>query len=132
MLDFQNRKVGRRWFYSLPVLGALFLAALFLGQAALKAYLRSRAATAVYSEVRNNRQEIIARKNDLGKRLDYLSTAYGLEKELRRQFGLVKKGEGLATIIDRPRPTPLGENAGFKSFFSEMGNFLKGLFNPGP
>lgn len=131
MRNFQNVKTAR-WFYSFPILIVIFLGIIFLGQSSLKAYSRARGARAVYIEVSGDYEKLALKRTDLEKRLAYLSTPYGLEKELRRQFGLAKDGEGLITIIDRHLQAASDDNGGLGSFFSKMGNFLKGLFNVGP
>lgn len=116
----------------MPILIAMFFGIVFLGQSAFKAYLKTRGAREVYMGVTRELQELAVKKSDLEKRLAYLSTSYGLERELRRQFGLVKDGEGLIVIIDRQTPAALDENGGMlESFFAKMEDFLKKFFNTG-
>src|SRR3989338_10957823 len=119
MQIFQNRNFIRRVMYSWPVVVLVFSAAVFVGQSALRSYLGAKHARSAYFEVKKEREDLAAQRADLEKRLNYLSTPYGLEKELRRKFGLVKPGEELMIIVDRPqeneRPVD-GDN--LSAFFS--------------
>lgn len=129
MAGFKRRNPNQKLIYSRPVLAVMFLMLIFLGQAAIKAYIGARDARTAYIGVREERADIAIKSADLEKRLDYLSSSYGLEKELRRQFGLAKPGEELMTIIDRRQKGADNEPGKFSSFLSEIGGFFTGLFN---
>lgn len=131
MRDFQNRNFKRRLVYSWPVAAAVFLLAVFLGQAAVRSYLVARNTKSAYTEARKDREDLEAKRVELDKTLDYLSTPYGLERELRRKFGLAKPGEHLIVIVDRTEEIEPEEKNGFSSLVSEVGNFLGGIFKIG-
>ena len=44
--------------------------------------------------------KMVARKADLTKEVDYLSTEQGVEAELRTKYRAVKEGESVAVIVD--------------------------------
>ena len=130
MQRFQNRNLGPRIAYSWPAIAVLFLAVVFLGKSAVNAYLGATNTHASYIEIKNKREDLLAKNADLEKRLDYLSNPYGLERELRRKFGLIKPGEEALIIVDRPKENqPAGESSNFSDFFSGVIKFLGGFFS---
>lgn len=128
--NFQsNRSSVKKHLYSLPAIFLLFLAVFFLGRAAFKSYSGARGVYGVYAEVRAERQELLGKKSELERRLAYLSTPKGLEKELRREFGLVIPGESLVTIITRENPNVIPEVGTLSSFLSGIKNFFTDFYN---
>ncbi len=129
MRRFQNRNLGRRIAYSWPAIAVLFLAVVFLGKSALNAYLSAASTRASYIEIKNKREDLLVKNAGLEERLAYLSSPYGLERELRRKFGLIKPGEEALIIVDRPKEgQPAGEGGGFSGFLGGVMKFLGGLF----
>lgn len=129
-INFQsNRSSVKKHLYSLPALFLLFLAVFFLGRAAFKAYLGASGVYGVYAEVRAERQELLYKRSELENRLAYLSTPKGLEKELRREFGLASPGESLVTIITRENPNVIPEAGTLSSFLSGIKNFFLDFYN---
>lgn len=132
MRKFQNQDPVRKIIYSWPAIFVLFLAAVFLGKSAINTHFNASLTRATYLDVRSKHEDLLVKKTDLEKRLDYLSSAYGLERELRRKFGLVKPGEELMIIVDRPqeneRPVD-GDN--LSAFFSGVAGLFGGLFGFG-
>ncbi|MEK7566933.1 MAG: hypothetical protein AAB527_02255 [Patescibacteria group bacterium] len=131
MKSFQNRNFNRRLMYSWPAVAVIFLVAVFLGQAAVRSYITASRTRSAYLEVKKDREELTAERADLEKKLDYLSTSYGLERELRRKFGLVKPGERLVVMVDRPQETLPEEKNNFYSLLSEVGDFFIRIFKTG-
>ena len=128
MRSFQSRNFGRRLIYSRVSIAAMLAVAVFAGQATLRSFLESRNARKAYVEVNQKHEELISQKDDLEKRLEYLASDYGLERELRRKFGLVKPDEEILVIVDRPQ-SAIEEGAGnMSSMFSALRNFLAGFF----
>src|SRR3989338_5697837 len=126
MRSFQSRNFGRRLIYSRVSIAAMLAVAVFAGQATLRLFLESRNARKAYVEVNQKHEELISQKDDLEKRLEYLASDYGLERELRRKFGLVKPDEEILVIVDRPQ-SAIEEGAGnMASMFSAIRNFLAG------
>ena len=128
MQNFQNRSFKRKIMYSWPVVAAVFLVAAFLGQAAARSYFAARNTRLTYEEAKKDREEVGAQRTELEKRLDYLSSPYGLERELRRKFGLAKPGESLMIIVDRPKETVFEEKNNFSSFVAGVGDFFGRIF----
>ena len=76
----------------------------FTGRATFSAYLRSRVATQAYLDVKQKREELSHKHAVLERKLRYLSSPYGLEKELRERFGAKRADEEVIIIVDRPAP----------------------------
>jgi len=102
MQRFQRRNFLRRIIYSWPVVLVLTLLFIFIGRATFHAYLRARIANQTYLGVRQEREELSGKQDALEKKLTYLSSPYGLKKELRQRFSVKKPDEKLIIIIDRP------------------------------
>lgn len=128
MRNLQSRNSKKRWLYSRITLVFVFLLAIFLGRAAVRAYMDARAVRVTYNEIRSEREELAAEKTDILRRLDYLSSSYGLEKELKQQFGLVGPGEEIIVIVDRPEQKQEADGGDGLSFFEGIRQFLRGLF----
>ena len=132
MRKFQNQDSVRKIIYSWPAIFVLFLAAVFLGKSAINTHFNASLTRATYLDVRSKHEDLLVKKTDLEKRLDYLSSAYGLERELRRKFGLVKSGEELMIIVDRPQENERSaEGDNFSAFLSGVAGFFGGLFGFG-
>ncbi|MCH7883463.1 hypothetical protein IIA95_03550 [Patescibacteria group bacterium] len=104
MKRFQKHYFLKNIKYSWPVLFALAILIFFMGRATLSAYLRSRVATQAYLDIKQKREELSHKHAALEKKLRYLSSSYGLEKELREQFGVKRPDEEVIIIVDRPPP----------------------------
>jgi len=101
-----------------------------LGWSAARSYLSVRSAGGVYQEVKEEREELVLEKNQLADRLSYISSPYGLEKELRRKFNFILPGEELLVVVDRPQVTP-GEGSGGGALWPKFIDFMSGFFKFG-
>lgn len=131
MNRFQNQNQLRHILYSWPIIAILAVITLLLGRAALYAYLDLRTTNRTYLEVKKERGELVLEKTRLEDRLGFLSSEYGLEKELRRKFGLLKPEEGLLVVVDRPQILSGTEGGEGGSFWSLLADFFASLFKSG-
>jgi len=100
MLDFQQKKKLRKAMYSKVVLLILSIVVLFLGNATWNVYQK-------YSDARGNEEvasielkKLQERENDLSADIERLNTERGIEEELRKRFGVAKKGEEVMIIVE--------------------------------
>ena len=104
MKRFQKHYFLKNIAYSWPALFMLAILIFFTGRATFSAYLRSRVATQAYLDVKQKREELSHKHAVLERKLRYLSSPYGLEKELRERFGAKRADEEVIIIVDRPAP----------------------------
>src|SRR3989344_8018220 len=123
---FQNQTSFRRFLYSRPAAAVL---AVLLGWSTIQSYLRVRSAGRVYQEVKEEREGLVLKKNQLSDRLNYISSPYGLEKELRRKFNLILPGEELLVVVDRPQVVQEEEVGG--TLWPKFIDLMSGLFKFG-
>ena len=108
MLDFQQKKKLRKAMYSKVVLFILSISALFLGNATWNVYQKYSEARQNEEIVSNEIQKLQERESDLSVDIARLNTERGVEEELRKRFGVAKKGEEVMVIVE---PTVLdGQN----------------------
>ncbi|MEK7555668.1 MAG: septum formation initiator family protein [Patescibacteria group bacterium] len=108
MLDFQQKKKLRKAMYSKVVLFILSIVALFLGNATWNVYQKYSEARQNEEIVSNEIQKLQERERDLSVDIARLNTERGVEEELRKRFGVAKKGEEVMVIVE---PTVLdGQN----------------------
>jgi len=127
---FQNQTSFRRFFYSRPAAAVLAVLVVLLGWSTIQSYLRVRSAGRVYQEVKEEREGLVLKKNQLSDRLNYISSPYGLEKELRRKFNLILPGEELLVVVDRPQVMP-EEGGGSGTLWPKFIDLMSGLFKFG-
>ena len=127
---FQNRTSFRRFLHSRPAAAVFAVLVFLLGWSAVKSYLGVRSAGRVYQEVKAEREELVLEKNRLADRLSYISSPYGLEKELRRKFNFILPGEELLVVVDRPQViSEEGSSGG--ALWPRFIDFMSGLFKFG-
>lgn len=127
MLRFQRQSFAQKLIYSWPTAILLLLLIFLLGRPTLNSYLRFRAVSKAYQETKEEREELAQKKEELEKRLSYISSPYGLEKELRRRFSLKKPDEEVAIIIDRPVSRPESDKETGEGFWQRITKFLTGF-----
>lgn len=100
MLDFQQKKKLRKAMYSKVVLFILSISALFLGNATWNVYQKYSEARQNEEIVSNEIQKLQERESDLSVDIARLNTERGVEEELRKRFGVAKKGEEVMVIVE--------------------------------
>lgn len=100
MLDFQQKKKLRKAMYSKVVLFILSIVALFLGNATWNVYQKYSEARQNEEIVSNEIQKLQERESDLSVDIARLNTERGVEEELRKRFGVAKKGEEVMVIVE--------------------------------
>jgi len=70
-----------------------------IARADWKIYQKAANSRRILDEAKERLRELEERKSDLTKRLDGLDSPAGIEREIRENFSVVKKGEKVITII---------------------------------
>lgn len=127
MLDFQNKRLFERIFYSKLAIGALAIFLLFILNALWGVYDK-------YLEAARNKDRAVAEYSAMETQADalrdnlaLLSTERGIEKKIREEFGFVKEGEGVVVIMeeDNVLDTPSAQQ---KNFFRRALESMRSLF----
>ena len=116
MREFQERRVVYRLMHSRVVLFLLILAIVFLLKTVFGIYLKFKDSRVHRYAAQNELTELKRRADSLSKEVKRLGTEKGIEEEIRRQFSMVKDGEGVAIIVDdqlEDQVPGAGEGGGF-------------------
>ncbi|MFM2357740.1 MAG: hypothetical protein RJA61_477 [Candidatus Parcubacteria bacterium] len=123
---FQNRKTS--YLYSRATLVALVLLTIFLIRAVWNAYGEMGHTREQVSSLQNEFTAISIRANDLSQDIALLETEEGLEKEIRKKFGVAKEGEQVAVIIEEKKteevPVPQKDTGFFGAIFKVLKNLI--------
>ena len=125
MREFKERQVVYRLIHSRAVLFLLIVVIVFLLKTVFGVYLKFKDSRAHRYAVQNELTELKRRADSLSREVERLGTEKGIEEEIRRQFSMVKEGEGVAIIVDNQSEDEVqsvGEGRGFwlrvKGWFS--------------
>ena len=125
MLEFHERRKLKQFLYSKGTLVALAALAVVLGNASWNIYEKERASVARRAEREAELADLTERSAVLAAEIERLSTARGVEEEIRKKFEVAGPGEGVIILVEPPREatvTPRTRGAGIvgwvRSFFS--------------
>ena len=103
MAEFQNKKTMYKFLRSPLAIIVLLLLSGAVVWGAIDIFQKERETNMKKKTVAENIAELKAREDLLEKQIQDLKTDYGVEKNLRENFGLAKDGEGVIVI---PEETP--------------------------
>ena len=103
MNDFRTRKSNTKpWTQSWAFLLFLLFILGFFARSAYTSFAKKRNADAERIKYEERLNELILKKESLEERIENLNTERGVEEELRKRFNIVKPGETLIRIIEKP------------------------------
>ena len=124
---FQNRKISYR--YSKLVLIILMIGSVFLMKAVWNAYGEMIHTREQASALQQEFDSISVRAHELSQNVSLLGTDEGVEKEIRKKFGVVKEGERVVVIIEEKpveqKDTPLEKQGFLGSIFTWVKNLIQ-------
>ena len=124
MRDFersQQKKGTRHIAFSLPVLAAVGIAAIFMLVGTWHIYQKEQLTRGNLEKVTGVYNELQKREKDLSASVDSLQTTFGIESEIRGKFGFVKEGEEMVVLVDEPnKKSENGEVPKKKSFWQKL------------
>ncbi len=130
MFDFHEKRRIRRYIYSKPVIGLIFLLSAVLTFSVYDRYVVSKEMQEKLGAKRTELKEIEMRAQALEAKVKYLSDERGIEEELRSRFDVAKEGEEVVILLDakRGKDTPSSSdqegvttaNEKKKSFWQEL------------
>lgn len=103
MNDFRTRKKQTdSWTQSWFFLFFLLLVLGFFARSAYASFVKKRHADQERLKYEERVNELLLKKQALQERIENLNTERGVEEELRKRFNIVKPGETLIRIIEKP------------------------------
>lgn len=128
MREFQEKKKIRKIIYSKWVFFLLAMIMVFLVFSIIKVYVGGRGASAKRNEINKNLEIAEKRKKELEAEISRLESASGAEEEIRKRFNVVRPGEKVLVIVDKPAENvKISDESGF-GFFAKFGRALKKIF----
>jgi cell division protein FtsB len=100
MLEFYKQKQWWRVLYSPLVIVVLLGLVILLSQEVYERYMIEREMATRRVEVERRVEELRARRDALGEKVEYLSHERGIEAEMRRNFDVAQEGEKVVIILD--------------------------------
>lgn len=102
-MPVRSRK--KRWHdlvYSKTTLGIVLGLCLLLGWSLIDRYNIMQDMAGRRSSLEHERDTLMARKDALQEKVDYLSNDRGVEAEIRKHFDVAKEGEQVVVLVDQP------------------------------
>jgi hypothetical protein len=101
MPRFGKKKPLSEYLYTWPVVIVLFLALAVFASAVWKRFTVEREMAARSQEALAHKAELLKRKGNLEKEVQYLSGDRGMEEEIRKHFDVVKDGEQVVILVGK-------------------------------
>ena len=100
MLEFYQKRTWRTVFHSRVALVIAVLLCLVMARVVYERYSIEQDMVAKRVEAEAKLEMLQARKNELEKKVQYLSNDRGIEAEMRRNFDVARPGEQVVIILD--------------------------------
>ncbi len=125
MLEFQEKRKIKRFFYSPVVLVCLLILILFLLKMVWSVYEKQALTKDNLAKTAASFEGLQAREKMLSLSIDKLKTDSGIEQEIREKYGLVKPGEEVIVIVDGEDSTSSEPVSSEISFWQKVKDWLK-------
>jgi len=110
--------------YSKILILGLTILVIFLSRASWNVFLKEKNTRENLLETQENFQKLEREKNELEGDINNLSTARGIDEEIRNKFRVTKDGEGMIMLIDSPEISTTTKEENKKSFWSRLFDFF--------
>ena len=124
-MDLQERRKIKKILHSNTALAILAVLFVILSISVIKMYSRNRIASAKYNEVRQQLEDLQARKAQLESDIARFKSGEGMDEEIRKKFNVAKPGEHILVIVDKNKENDKMDNvAGGGGFFSRIWGWI--------
>jgi len=125
MLEFQEKRKIKRFFYSRVVLVCLLILVLLLLKMVWSVYEKQALTKDNLAKTATSFERLQEREKMLSSSIDKLKTDNGIEQEIREKYGLVKPGEEVIVVVDGEDGTSSGSVSSEISFWQKVKDWLK-------
>jgi len=129
MKEFQNSNEPKSKMYSIYVLFGLFIAILLVANGLASIYSKQKSSSEEMKLAQTKKVDLQERYTDLSAKVRDLKTDAGLEREIRSKFDVVKPGETMILVVDKPVPESAPEET---SVIKKLWNGVVGVFKKKP
>ena len=102
----------------------LIILVIVLSRATWNVFLKEKNTRESLSETQKDFDNLEREKTELEGDINNLSTARGIDEEIRNKFRVTKDGEGMIVLIDSPEISTTTEEENQKSFWSRLLNLF--------
>ena len=125
MLEFQEKRKIKRFFYSKVVLVCLLILIFLLLKMVWSVYEKQALTKDNLAKTATSFEGLQEREKMLSSSIDKLKTDSGIEQEIREKYGLVKPGEEVIVIVDGEDSTSSEPASSEISFWQKVKDWLK-------
>jgi len=125
MLEFQEKRKIKRFFYSRVVLVCLLILIFLLLKMVWSVYEKQALTKDNLAKTAASFEGLQAREKMLSSSIDKLKTDSGIEQEIREKYGLVKLGEEVIVVVDGEDSTSSESVSSEISFWQKVKDWLK-------
>ena len=125
MLEFQEKRRVKKFFYSRVTLAILIIVALYSFSAVFKVYQKQDMTKDNLAKTAASLASLQAREKMLSSEVERLKTEAGREEEIREKFGLVKPGEEVIVVVDKDDSRGQGTTTPTVGFWGKVMNWFR-------
>ena len=125
MLEFQEKRKIKRFFYSKVVLVCLLILIFLLLKMVWSVYEKQALTKDNLAKTATSFEGLQEREKMLSSSIDKLKTDSGIEQEIREKYGLVKPGEEVIVVVDGEDSTSSEPVSLEISFWQKVKDWLK-------
>lgn len=125
MIDFQQRRKFRNFFYSKITLVLLLVFVVFLGKQVYDIYTKNKLSRESLSITTKDYEALKTRERMLSLEIERLKTERGIEEEIRNKYDVAKPGEEVVVIVDKDRKSSSTEDSEVGGLWQKFLNLFK-------
>jgi cell division protein FtsB len=125
MLEFQEKRRVKKFFYSRVTLAILIIVVLYSVSAVWKVYQKQDMTKDNLAKTAASLASLQAREKMLSSEVERLKTEAGREAEIREKFGLVKPGEEVIVVVDKDDSRGQGTTTPTVGFWGKVMNWFR-------
>jgi cell division protein FtsB len=125
MIDFQQRRSFRKFFYSKITLFFLVIFIFFMAKQVYEIYLKNKISRESLSIATKNYEALKTREKMLSLEIERLKTEAGIEEEIRNKYNVARPGEEVVVIVDKEKESSSTKENKTEGFWQKFLNFFK-------
>ena len=127
MQEFQQKQKIRRMLYSKQIFFIMIVVTIFFFRGAWGVWQKQLESSKKMHDAEARLALVSTRKDELSKDIKRLSTAEGVEREIRQRYSVKRQGEEVILVVD-PKLSTSTEDVERSTFWEKTMQWIKGLF----